>query len=109
MATVILVRHGRTSANATGQLAGRLKGVKLDETGQQQAQRAGERLAAVPLAAVVSSPLERCKQTAAAIRGAHPAPPELTLEKGLLECDYGDWQGRPIKELAKEPLWKVVQ
>ena len=62
MATVILVRHGRTTANASGTLAGRLPGVRLDETGVAQAGRTAERLAAVPLAGVVTSPLERCRQ-----------------------------------------------
>lgn len=109
MATVILVRHGRTSANASGVLAGRTPGVRLDETGTAQAERAADRLAVVPLAAVVSSPLERCKQTAQAIARAQAARPRIATDKGLTECDYGEWQGRPLKDLAKEPLWKVVQ
>jgi probable phosphomutase (TIGR03848 family) len=109
MATVILVRHGRTTANASGTLAGRLPGVRLDDTGVAQADRTGRRLAAVPLAGVVTSPLERCKQTAKAIVTAHPGPPRLTTERGITECDYGDWAGRPIRELAKEKLWSLVQ
>lgn len=109
MATVVLVRHGRTSANASGTLAGRTPGVRLDETGTAQAERAGARLAAVPLAAIVTSPLERCRQTARAIARAHPAPPRVGSDRGLTECDYGEWQGRPLKELAREKLWKVVQ
>ena len=109
MATVVLVRHARSTANATGVLAGRLKGVHLDETGQAQAARAGERLAAVPLVALVTSPLERCRETAKALVAAQPGPLKMTTERGLLECDYGAWQGRPLKELAKEKLWKVVQ
>ena len=72
MATVILVRHGRSTANASGTLAGRLPGIFLDEAGEQQARRTGERLAAVPLVAAVTSPLERCKQTARAIVAAQP-------------------------------------
>ena len=67
MATVILVRHGRSTANATGVLAGRTAGIKLDEVGRNQAARTAERLAVVPLVGVVSSPLERCRQTAKAI------------------------------------------
>jgi len=109
MATVILVRHGRTTANAGGMLAGRTPGVRLDETGRGQATRAGERMVSVPLAAVVSSPLERCRQTAKALLAARQGAVPLTTERGLTECDYGEWQGRAIKELAKEPLWKVVQ
>jgi probable phosphomutase (TIGR03848 family) len=109
MATVILVRHGRTTSNASGTLAGRLPGVRLDEVGTEQAARTGERLAAVPLAGVVSSPLERCRQTARAIVKAQPAKPSLRTERGITECDYGDWAGRPIKELARERLWSLVQ
>jgi probable phosphomutase (TIGR03848 family) len=109
MATVILVRHGRTTSNAAGTLAGRLPGVRLDDTGAGQAVRTGERLAVVPLAGVVSSPLERCRQTAKAIVKAHPGSPRLTTERGITECDYGDWSGRPIRELAKEKLWSLVQ
>ena len=112
MATVILVRHGRTSANVGGVLAGRTPGVRLDETGLAQAGRTAARLGPVPLSAVVSSPLERCKQTAQAVlRAQREAGRELRLltDKGLTECDYGEWQGRPLKDLAKEPLWKVVQ
>ncbi len=109
MATVILVRHGRTTANATGVLAGRLRGVRLDERGAEQAAATAERLAPVRLAAVVSSPLERCKQTARAICDLQAGTPRLTTERKLSECDYGEWQGRALKDLAKEPLWKVVQ
>jgi probable phosphomutase (TIGR03848 family) len=109
MATVILVRHGRTEANATGTLAGRLPGVHLDETGTAQARAVGERLAGVRLAAVVTSPLERCRQTAKALTRHQPDGLRATVEKGLSECDYGEWQGRPIKELAKEALWRTVQ
>ncbi|WP_408899486.1 histidine phosphatase family protein [Nocardioides sp. R1-1] len=113
MATLLLVRHGRTTANAAGLLAGRTPGVRLDELGTQQAARAGARIASVPVAALVTSPQERCRQTAKAVAGAQrdagrPAPRAVT-ERGLAECDYGEWQGRPIKELAREPLWKTVQ
>ncbi|MFC4065390.1 MSMEG_4193 family putative phosphomutase [Actinoplanes subglobosus] len=104
MATVLLLRHGRTTANASGGLAGR-QPVELDDTGRDQAVRAGLRLKELPLAAVVSSPLIRCRQTLElAVPGTEPV-----LEDGLIECGYGDWEGRPLKELAKEPLWPVVQ
>jgi probable phosphomutase (TIGR03848 family) len=109
MATLILVRHGRTTANATGVLAGRLPGVKLDETGQDQAARTGERIGAIPVAAIVSSPLERCRQTAKAIMRAQAGPLTIASERGITECDYGEWQGRPLRELGKEKLWGVVQ
>ncbi|PWD52054.1 histidine phosphatase [Serinibacter arcticus] len=109
MATVLLVRHGRTTANATGLLAGRASGVDLDEVGRDQATLTGERLAAIPLVAVVSSPLERCRQTAQHIIDRQVGRPEVPVEPDLVECDYGAWQGRPLSELAAEDLWSRVQ
>jgi probable phosphomutase (TIGR03848 family) len=109
MATVILVRHGRTTANASGVLAGRTAGIKLDKTGLDQSERTGERLAVVPLVGVVSSPLERCRQTARAILDRQPGSPAKPIDKGITECDYGEWQGRALGDLAKEDMWSVVQ
>jgi len=101
MATVLLVRHGRTTANATGLLAGRTAGVALDSVGKRQAATTAERIGAVPLAAVVSSPLERCRQTARAITAFQPGEPQQLVERGIIEADYGDWQNRKISDLAK--------
>jgi probable phosphomutase (TIGR03848 family) len=109
MATVILARHGRTQANTAGVLAGRSKGVHLDDRGKEQAAEAGRRLAGLTLAAIVSSPLERCRETATAINAAQAVRLKVALDKEVAEVDYGSWTGRPLKELAKEPLWKVVQ
>lgn len=109
MATVILVRHGRSSANTAGVLAGRTPGVHLDETGVKQAIAVGERLAGVRLAAAVTSPLERCKETAKEVTSRQAEALRASTEKQLSECDYGEWQGRPLKDLAKEKLWKTVQ
>jgi probable phosphomutase (TIGR03848 family) len=104
VATVLLVRHGRTAANAGGGLAGRSP-VELDQAGRAQVVALGQRLREVPLAAVVTSPLARCRQTVAL------ALPEATaaVDERLTECGYGDWQGRPLTELAGDPLWRVVQ
>lgn len=104
MAILLLLRHGRTTANADGGLAGR-QPVELDETGRAQAGVVGERLRGLPLAAVVTSPLIRCRQT------LELALPEATpvVEQGLIECGYGAWEGQPLKTLAKEALWPVVQ
>ncbi|WP_151082329.1 MSMEG_4193 family putative phosphomutase [Nocardioides cynanchi] len=109
MATLILLRHGRTSANASGTLAGRTKGVHLDDLGRAQAERAAARLAAVPLADLVSSPLERCRETARPVVAAQTGAVRVHTDKGLTECDYGEWQGRPLKELARLALWRTVQ
>jgi len=109
VATVILVRHGRTAANATGVLAGWTPGVHLDDKGREQAAAVAARLAVVPLTAVVSSPLERTRETAEALLvGRDPAPP-LEIDDRVGECHYGDWTNQPLKTLAKDPLWKVVQ
>ncbi len=109
MATVILVRHGRSTANATGVLAGRLPGTHLDEAGLVQAGDVGERLASVRLVAAVTSPLERCRETAREITRRQSGPLRASVERQLNECDYGTWQGRTLKELAQEKLWKTVQ
>lgn len=109
MATVILVRHGRTPANASGILAGWTPGIALDEVGRTQAAAVGSRLLPVPLAAVVTSPLERTRETADhLLAGRDPVPP-LHVDERVGECRYGDWTNRELKTLAKEPLWKVVQ
>ena len=109
MATVILLRHGRTSANATGTLAGRTPGVHLDDVGRGQAAKAAERLAVVPLAELVTSPLERCRETAKAVAAHQQGRPRPHTDKGLTECDYGEWQGRKLRDLARLALWKTVQ
>jgi probable phosphomutase (TIGR03848 family) len=108
MATVILVRHGRTQANATGLLAGRTPGVGLDDTGVGQAEDAARRVAGVRLASIVTSPLQRCVETARALAAQHPDV-EVLQEELLTECDYGEWQGRVLKELAEDALWAQVQ
>lgn len=109
MPTLVLVRHGRTRANSDGVLAGRSPGVHLDDLGTQQAARAGERLAVLPLARVVSSPLERTVETARALVRAQPEPVQLRRDRGLVEVAYGEWTGRRLRELAKEKLWRTVQ
>lgn len=104
MATLLLLRHGRTTANADGGLAGH-QPVELDDTGRAQAAAVGTRLRGLPLAAVVTSPLLRCRQTLElALPDASP-----TVDEGLIECGYGTWEGQPLKKLAKDPLWRVVQ
>lgn len=111
MPTVLLVRHGRTAANAGGTLAGWTPGIGLDDTGRAQAEATAARLAVLPLAACVVSPLQRCQETAAALLAAQAARtrPEPVTDDRLGECRYGDWTGRSLKDLAKDPLWRVVQ
>lgn len=109
MATVLLVRHGRTAANAGGILAGWSSGVLLDETGVKQAASVSTRLSALPLTAIVTSPLERTRQTAEAIANSQANRLTVSDDDRVGECRYGDWTGRPLKELSKDPLWKTVQ
>lgn len=109
MAVLLLVRHGRSSANTQGVLAGRAGGVSLDALGERQAAEAGTRMAGLRLAAAVTSPLLRCRQTARAMLAQVPTPPTLVTEPGLTECDYGDWSGRRLTSLTREKLWKTVQ
>ncbi len=107
MTTLILLRHGRSSANVAGVLAGRSPGVELDDVGRGQAQKVVERLAGVPIAEIVCSPMLRCEQTVAPLaadRGLIPS-----TEPELAEVDYGSWTGGTLKTLSKEPLWRVVQ
>jgi probable phosphomutase (TIGR03848 family) len=104
---VILLRHGKSISNGAGTLAGRTAKVGLDDTGRGQAEGLVERLDPVPIAELVVSPLLRCRQTLAPLAKARGLKPRS--ESRLSEVDYGDWAGRKISELAKEPLWRVVQ
>jgi probable phosphomutase (TIGR03848 family) len=105
--TLILLRHARSSANASGVLAGRTPGVELDDTGRAQAEKLVGRLDGVPIAEIVCSPMLRCEQTVASLAAARELRP--VTEPGLSEVDYGSWTGSALKDLVKEPLWKVVQ
>lgn len=104
---MILLRHGRSTANTSGVLAGRSEGVALDETGRAQAADLVGRLADVDIVAAVRSPLLRCEQTLSPLAAAHGLTPQL--DDRLIEVDYGAWTGRAIGDLLQEPLWKVVQ
>lgn len=109
MTTVLLIRHGRTSANTAGVLVGRTSGVELDDAGAKQVSELAGRLSGVPLRAVVTSPLRRCRQTAQAVLSAQSDGCVMTVERGLVECAYGEWTGRPLRELSKDKLWSAVQ
>ncbi|MFG2951686.1 histidine phosphatase family protein [Streptomyces adustus] len=108
MPTLILVRHGRSTANTEGLLAGWTPGVALDERGAAQAAALPKRLAGIPVSEVVTSPLQRCQET---LRPLLDARPELTAhtDERIGECHYGDWSGRKLAELKDEPLMEVVQ
>ena len=85
-----------------------LPGLHLAEQGVQQAQRAAERIAELTkVDAIYASPLERARETAAPIAAARGM--KVHIDKGLLECDFGDWTGAPLQRLMKKPEWKTVQ
>lgn len=104
---MILLRHARSIANGAKTLAGRTPGVELDDTGRAQADDVVGRLAAVPLAGMVRSPLLRCEQTLAPL--VRETGVEPVVEPGLAEVDYGAWTGKELKSLVEEPLWRVIQ
>lgn len=107
MTTLLLLRHGRSTANTKGVLAGRRPGVHLDDLGRTQAQSAAERLADVRLDLMVSSPLERCLQTIEPVAAGRRR--KVVTDDGLIEADYGSWSGKKLSTLAKDPLWPVIQ
>ena len=105
--TVILLRHGRSVSNTAHTLAGRSEGVELDAKGVSQAAALVERLAGLPITALVRSPLLRCRLTLEPLAAALGLEP--LIDERLSEVDYGQWTGRNLGELVKEPLWTVVQ
>lgn len=103
----LLVRHGRTPTTGSV-LPGRAPGLHLADVGRAQAEAVAERLACLEkVDAVYASPLERARETAAPI--ARRLGLRVRSDKGLLECDFGEWTGAELKALRKLPEWKVVQ
>jgi probable phosphomutase (TIGR03848 family) len=104
---VLLVRHGQTPTTGST-LPGRARGLHLSDVGQTQALAAAERIAALKqVAAVYASPLERTRETAKPIAAARDL--KVQIDRGLLECDFGDWTGSKLKDLMKLPEWQTVQ
>jgi probable phosphomutase (TIGR03848 family) len=111
MSTLLLLRHGLTAMTGPV-LAGRTPGVHLDERGRKQAESVAARIAVLPLTAIVTSPLDRCLETAGFVQQAQAAAGraiELEVDRRIVECDYGEWTGKPLKELARDAVWKTVQ
>jgi probable phosphomutase (TIGR03848 family) len=105
--TVLLVRHGQTPSTGTT-LPGRARGLHLADAGRGQAEAAAARIAKLgKVTAVYASPLERTRETAAPIAKAIGL--KVRVDRGLLECDFGEWTGGALKELARRPEWKTVQ
>ena len=104
---VLLVRHGQTATTGVV-LPGRSPGLHLSDEGRKQAEGVATRLAGVSrIAAVYASPLERARETAEPMaRARHLA---VRIERGLLECDYGEWTGGKLAVLARKPEWQTIQ
>ncbi len=107
MTYLFIVRHGQTEWNRSSVLAGRMPDIHLNERGREQAAWIGEQLRQQPITAIYSSPLERCVETAQPLAQALGLP--IQEEPGLLEVDFGEWEGGDLKELAKRPEWALVQ
>lgn len=105
--TVLLIRHGDNEWTESHKLAGRTPGVHLNEFGRRQAEALGKRLAEAKLSAIYASPLERTLETAQAIAQHHNL--EVKIRPGMVEVDYGEWTGEPVKKLAKTKTWPIIQ
>jgi probable phosphoglycerate mutase len=103
---LLLVRHGHTPT-AGRILTGRARGIHLSERGREQAEALVRRLEGVPIEAIYSSPLERCRETAAPLAKARGLP--VRLRRDLLEVDYGEWSGRSIRQLARTRAWQALR
>ena len=103
MSVFMLIRHA-SNPTVGRRLAGRMSGVRLDEVGRAQAEELAERLSSVPIAAIYSSPLERCVETATPLAGRLGL--EVRTSEKLLEVEVGDWTGLEFKQVAEDPLWR---
>ena len=104
---ILMVRHGQTPTTGTS-LPGRAPGLHLADSGRQQAEAVAARIAELDrIDAIYASPLERARETSAPIGKARGL--KVGIDKGLLECDFGDWTGSLLKDLMKLPEWQTVQ
>ena len=104
---MLFVRHGQTATTGTT-LPGRAPGLHLSDAGRAQAAKVAERIAGLPrIDAVYASPLERTRETATPIAKGRKL--RVRTDRGLLECDFGTWTGRKLKDLTKLPEWATVQ
>jgi probable phosphoglycerate mutase len=106
MTVLLLIRHAHTDT-AGKRLTGWARGVHLNERGRREAAALSDRLDGIPIRAIYSSPLERCRETAAPL--ARRLGLSVAARRGLLEVDYGDWTGRAIASVRRSKLWRVVQ
>ncbi len=107
MTIIHLIRHGANDFLLSGHLAGRQKGVHLNNEGKEQVSQLADYLKNLPIKAIFSSPLERTMQTAIPIADALKL--EVSQRYGLNEIDLGDWQNKEIPKLKKLKIWQTVQ
>ena len=111
MATIILLRHAHSVANASGILAGRKPGIDLSDIGRAESKRLIPRLSGVEINHIYVSPLERCSQTIEPLLKSKESSriQTLTLDERIIEMDYGKWSGRKLSSLSREKLWSDIQ
>lgn len=107
MPIILLIRHGENDYVKKHRLAGRMPGVHLNEKGHEQARLLAGKLKDMPIKAVYSSPLERTLETAAPL--AQALGLEVIPRPGLIETDFGEWQGESLKKLNRLKIWRIVQ
>jgi probable phosphoglycerate mutase len=107
MGIIILLRHGENDWSKKNKLAGLIPGIHLNEVGHRQSHAVAQRLAVLPIKAVYSSPVTRCAETATYVADTHRLSIQYVDELG--EVEYGEWEGKKIKKLARQPLWRAVQ
>jgi probable phosphomutase (TIGR03848 family) len=83
--------------------------VHLDDLGREQSKILAQRLAGVSVDGFVTSPLERCRETAEILSASHGSAARLNSDLDLAECRYGDWTGRPLAQLREEALWQAIE
>jgi len=104
--TLLFIRHGQTTWNAEQKLPGQLPGIALNEKGREQAAQLAEALSAIPISAIISSPLERALNTAEILAQGRDLP--IQLEPDLMDTDIGRWAGQNYEQIGKtDPEWKA--
>jgi probable phosphomutase (TIGR03848 family) len=111
MSTFIFLRHGHSAANASGTLTGQLPGIGLSAQGKRDAAGLIERIGKNRVDRVHLSPIERCQLTIDPwLRsGSSRSLESLHILDGLTEIDFGQWSGKKLSTLRRQPLWKDVQ
>jgi broad specificity phosphatase PhoE len=104
--TLLFIRHGQTTWNVEHKLPGQLPGVALNEKGREQAAHLADALSAIPISAIISSPLERAYDTALII--ARRRGLAIQTEPDLMDTNVGRWAGESYRQLNKsDPEWRA--